>query len=85
MCRELITSVASVDVQDTQNRTPLRVAIENNKAEVARVLCEAGASTSLAIGPERRTPLHFAANKGFIACAEVLLRHGAVIEGNPDK
>lgn len=85
VCRELLASVGSVDAQDAQNRTPLRLAVENNKPQVARVLCEAGALTSVARSADGRTPLHLAARDGFTECAEVLLQHGAVIDGNPDK
>lgn len=77
--------MASVDAQDAQLRTPLRLAIENNKPQVAGVLCEAGALTSVPNSADRRTPLHLAARDGFTECAEILLQHGAVIDGNPDK
>lgn len=85
VCRELIAGVGSVDAQDAQQRTPLRLAVENNKPQVARVLCEAGALTSIASSSDGRTPLHVAARDGFTECAEILLQHGAVIDGNPDK
>lgn len=77
--------MGSVDAKDAQNRTPLRLAIENNRPQVTRVLCEAGASTSIASSADERTPLHLAARAGFTECAEVLIQHGAVIDGNPDK
>ena len=85
VCRELISSKSNIDVEDKIHHTPLRVAVENNKARVARVLCEAGASTSLPDPVDRRTPLHVAAKKGFVECAEILVQHGAIIDGNPDK
>lgn len=85
VCKELIASVAGVDIEDKARKTPLRVAIENNKAHAARALCKAGASTSLPDPVDRRTPLHVAAKMGFVECAEVLLQHGAEIDGNPDK
>lgn len=77
--------MASVDAEDAKHRTPLRIAVENNRAPVARALCEAGASTSVVDPADQRTPLHLAANKGFVDCADVLLQHGAAVDGNPDK
>lgn len=77
--------MGSVDAQDAQLRTPLRLAVENNKPQVVRVLCEAGALTSVPISADGRTPLHLAARDGFTECAEILLEYGAVIDGNPDK
>lgn len=49
VCRELLASVASVDIEDTKHTTPLLLAVENNRAKVAQVLCEAGASTSVGL------------------------------------
>lgn len=85
ICRELIAFVATVDAEDSKHLTPLLIAVENNKAKVAQVLCEAGASTSAASPVDGRTPLHLAANKGFVECAEVLLQHGAPIDEKPNK
>lgn len=85
VCRELLASVASVDAEDGKHRTPLVVAVENNKFKVAKVLCEAGASTNAANPADGRQPLHVAACQGFVECAEILLQHGAPIDGNPDK
>lgn len=77
--------MANVEAEDAKHRTPLLIAIENNRAKVATVLCEAGASTSVTSPADGCTPLHIAAKKGFVECAEVLLQHGAPIDGNPDK
>ncbi|CAM9644552.1 unnamed protein product [Ectocarpus sp. 12 AP-2014] len=86
VCRELLASVASVDIEDTKHTTPLLLAVENNRAKVAQVLCEAGASTSVGLQTsDGRSPLHIAANKGFVECAEVLLRHGATIDTSRNK
>lgn len=84
VCRDLIEAGANPNTEDGQNRTPMWIAVDSNRAGVVRLLCETGAHTSQA-GPEGRTPLHIAARKGFIECAELLLKHGAVVEGNPDK
>lgn len=86
VCRELIASVANVEAKDKQQRTPLAVAVDNNRANIARVLCKAGASTSvIADTASDRSALHIAANKGFTDCADVLLQHGAAVDGNSDK
>lgn len=77
--------MANVDAEDKKHQTPLQLAVGNNKAQVVRALCEAGASTNLANPVDGRTPLHVAANKGFTNCAEVLLQCGAAVDGNPDK
>lgn len=74
-----------MDAEDSKHRTSLLIAVENNRAKVAKLLCEAGASTSVACPADGYTPLHIAAKKGFVECAEVLLQHGAPIDGNPDK
>lgn len=84
VCRDLIEAGANPNAEDGQDRTPMWIAVDSNRAGVVQLLCEAGAHTSQA-GPEGRTPLHIAARQGFIECAELLLQHGAVVEGNPDK
>lgn len=85
VCRELIAYVAVVDAEDSKHLTPLLIAVANNKPKVVQVLCEAGASTSAASPADGRTPLHLAANKGFVECAEFLLQHGAPIDAKPNK
>lgn len=75
---------ADINANDHKQRTPLWLAVDNNRVQVACLLCAAGALTSQA-GPEGRTPLHVAASKGHTDCAETLLQHGASVDGNPDK
>lgn len=74
-----------MEAEDANHLTPLLIAVENNRAKVAKVLCEAGASTGVASPADGCTPLHIAAKKGFVECAEVVLQHGAPIDGIPDK
>ncbi|CAM9283623.1 unnamed protein product, partial [Choristocarpus tenellus] len=82
--RELLEGGADPNVKDKLGRTPLWLATDENNKEVVQTLCEAGAMTNLE-GPEGRTPLHLAARKGLSDIAEILLRHRAQVDGNPDK
>lgn len=80
----LLKAGAFPDVEDKRGRTPLYIAVEGNKIDLATMLCEAGAPTGRA-DSNRCTPLHVAARGGLVECAKVLLLHGAPIDNNPDK
>lgn len=68
--------------QDTDRRTPLIVACENNHTGIVRLLVAAGAACDFActkgIG-ERRTPLSICANCGYADIAVILCNAGATV------
>ena len=59
--------------------TPLHAAVESNQPEVVAYLCERGANpnTWMTHHSAKMTPLSLAATANHLACAEILLAHGA--------
>lgn len=60
--------------------TPLILACEAGRAQVAFALIEAGADVCASLPAGRETPLHFAAALGFEALAEALIAAGADVD-----
>jgi ankyrin repeat protein len=75
----LIARGADVNATDSLRRTPLQLAAENTRVEVARVLLDHGAKVDR-VGPEpgnKKTALHIACFKGDRAMARLLLEKKA--------
>lgn len=75
----LVSRGAGVDPPDGNAKTPLMVAIENNKFTVARSLIEFGADVE-ARDSSQRTPLMFACKAGSKEMVELLLGFKADIK-----
>lgn len=71
----LIAGGANVDGR-RDGLTPLHLAIQMGRADVAKLLIECGADVN-ARDSDGRTPLHYAALQGQTSTAEALLAHGA--------
>ena len=77
MTRALLEAGAEVGTRDTRDRFgPLQIAAKHNSTRVAQMLINAGAGLDL---PEKAgwTALHFAAQKGAVMVADLLLAAGA--------
>ncbi len=64
------------DLRDTDGNTALHLAVENNHADVVKVLLEQGANFSLE-NNEKKTPLQIAAKVNNDAIVRLLLKDGA--------
>jgi ankyrin repeat protein len=68
-----------LDIQNNELYAPLHIAVLMNQAGMVRRLVVAGATTDIR-DLEGNTPLHLAAKRGFLDCAEALLRSISVHE-----
>jgi tyrosine-protein kinase len=83
---KLIDYGANVNVADSSGYSPLHVACQSNKAETVRLLLEARANPTTRNQITSWVPLHEAAWKGHMACAQVLLDVGdAPVMSRTDK
>ncbi|EAU37671.1 predicted protein [Aspergillus terreus NIH2624] len=73
MCRR----VPDIDVINSLSETPLIVACQENRVEVAEELLKRGADIEAKHIPSKRTPLTIACEMGFEQLARMLLAHGA--------
>lgn len=76
MLLALVSRGAGVDPLDRQDRTPLTLAIENNKFACARSLIELGSDLEQ-LDSYGRTPLLYACKLGSKQTVELLLSYGA--------
>lgn len=78
-----VSEGADVDEKDDEGRTPLALAVLNDRVDVAQALLEAGASTDIPLSHDARgTPLHAAirkcrGGKDGVEMVRVLLEGGA--------
>eukprot|EP00005_Dracoamoeba_jomungandri_P003097 CAMPEP_0174260442 /NCGR_PEP_ID=MMETSP0439-20130205/9714_1 /TAXON_ID=0 /ORGANISM="Stereomyxa ramosa, Strain Chinc5" /LENGTH=1427 /DNA_ID=CAMNT_0015344689 /DNA_START=33 /DNA_END=4316 /DNA_ORIENTATION=+ len=68
-----------VNGRDALNVTPLIHAVSRGHYDIVELLLECGAAVN-AVGPGKRTALHWAALFGYIEIMELLLEHGADID-----
>jgi len=68
-----------LDVQNNELWAPLHIAVLMNHPNIVRRLVVAGATTDIR-DLEGNTPLHLASKRGFLECAEALLRSISVDE-----
>ena len=68
---------SSINVQDTEGRTPLSHAAELGKKAIVELLLERGAQTD-SVCQRKRTALHYAAAGGYTAIVRLLLERGDV-------
>ena len=79
---QLIDAGVEVDIKNThnssayQNQTPLYLAINQNKPEIAKKLLEVGADPNIP-AYYQRTPLHIAVTSRRVELIELLVKHGA--------
>ena len=76
----LANSATDVNMEDSDKRTALYLAVVRGRADVVKVLLEHGANPNLA-DKYGRTALHAAAREGYVNMVSELLKHGA----NPKK
>ena len=76
----LANSATDVNMEDSDKRTALYLAVVRGRADVVKVLLEHGADPNLA-DKYGRTALHAAAREGGVIMVSELLKHGA----NPKK
>ena len=74
---EALRSGADVSAETADGWTALHFAAAQGRADVARVLLDAGANVSADTTSVRRTPLHWAARNGRTETVHLLLRRGA--------
>lgn len=74
--QELSASTSTIDLADSEGRTPLSWAAERGNASAVKTLLRYGASVS-SKSITRMTPLHYAAKAPDSACLKVLLDSGA--------
>lgn len=67
-----------LEKRDTMDNTILLNAVQKNKTELVRLLCEAGAKVN--VYGNNRTPLTLAAQRGFVEVIRVLLKYGKGID-----
>lgn len=80
--RELVTEGADVGARDSRGQTPLYVAADNGRREIAELLLGEGASPNAPDGTlPGSTPLTNAIERGDHVLLELLLDHGASMEG----
>lgn len=72
---------ANVDIKDGFNRTPLYVAVDRGNIPLITKIIAAGAQINLAAGPRNLTPLQKAILGKNPAVVQLLLDHGANING----
>eukprot|EP00092_Neocalanus_flemingeri_P006219 GFUD01006693.1.p1 GENE.GFUD01006693.1~~GFUD01006693.1.p1 ORF type:complete len:392 (-),score=68.91 GFUD01006693.1:220-1395(-) len=70
---------AYLDIQNNELYAPLHIAVLMNQPSMVRRLVVAGATTSIR-DQEGNTPLHLASKRGYLECAEALLRSISVEE-----
>ena len=71
-----------LSLQNNQGYSPLHIAVLQNQPAFARRLVVAGAKLDLK-DDEGNTPLHLTARRGYVECAEALLRPIAIQESSP--
>ena len=81
----LIDHKADVNVMDSSGYTPLHIACQSNRAEALTTLLKAGANPTFRNEVTSWVPLHEAAWKGHIECAQALLTHFAPLMPRTDK
>lgn len=71
----LLDSGADVSARDKRDKTAIFHAVEENRPKVLRLLLERRGSENLGTEIDRfqNTPVHLAAQLGFITCVKVLL------------
>ena len=74
--QELSASTSTVDLADSEGRTPLSWAAERGSSLAVKTLLRYGASF-LSKSITGMTPLHYAAKAPDSACLNILLKHGA--------
>ena len=67
-----------LEMRDSQDRTALYTAVENNRPDLVRLLCESNAKVNIYGGVD--TPLAYAAREGFIEVIKILLQYGKGID-----
>lgn len=75
----LAPSTQLLSIQNNQGYSPLHIAVLKNQPAFVRRLVVAGARLELRDG-EGHSPLHLAARRGYVECAEALLKPVAVHE-----
>jgi len=70
---------AYLDIQNNELYAPLHIAVLMNQANMVRRLVVAGATNDIR-DHEGNTPLHLASKRGYLECAEALLRSISVEE-----
>ena len=79
MAALLLDRGAAVDARNSEGITPLYIAAQYGRTEVAALLLWRGAAVD-ALAVDDSTPLHIASEEGHADVCRVLLQHGADVE-----
>ncbi|WP_115705968.1 ankyrin repeat domain-containing protein [Legionella sainthelensi] len=86
IAQQLIAAQAQLDIKDNDENTPLIIAVKNKDLAMVNYLLEHGACLE-AFDAHMKTALFWAAEKGYEDIFDVLLEHGAKVNGvsNPEE
>lgn len=76
----LLKSGADPSLADYKGYSPLQTAAEHGSYEVARILLAAGVPVNIMSVPDKRTPLHMAAQNDRKTVVELLIQNGADVD-----
>jgi ankyrin repeat protein len=76
LAKVFIEHGANVNLQDTNNKSPLHFALEYGYLDTARLLLDHGADPN-ALDNDHMTPLHLASERGHLEIVQLLLLRGA--------
>ncbi|AUH72581.2 ankyrin repeat domain-containing protein [Legionella sainthelensi] len=80
IAQQLIAAQAQLDIKDSDENTPLILAVQNKDLAMVNYLLEHGACLET-LDAHMKTALFWAAEKGYEDIFDVLLKHGANING----
>ncbi|WP_133134401.1 ankyrin repeat domain-containing protein, partial [Legionella santicrucis] len=80
IAKQLITAQAKLDIKDEDENTPLIIAVQNKDLAMVNYLLEHGACLET-FDAHMKTALFWAAEKGYEAIFDVLLKQGAQVNG----
>lgn len=83
--RDLIIKKKGIDRVDEYNQSPLILALQKRKPDLARLLIEAGANVNIESKTIYRTALQIATQSGDLETVRLLLAKGALPDANDDE
>ena len=83
--RDLIMKKKGINTVTEHDQSPLHMALEKNRSDLARLLIEAGANINVKNKMILSTPLEIAVQSGDLGMASLLLSKGALPDGGNDE